>query len=222
MSEKIIGPCLPPGLKISNNDSIEENVSNKETVNNIDQNEDSSDDEFGPALPPGFEDKSSPKVIGPSIPSHLKQKVEDDDNENSDDVEDDDELFGPVLPGQVDKNHMYDASQKLLKKKKESSREEWMLTPGKGVSKHLLLQTKSVTKFSQKSNKNDKDPPLTDEQKLELEAIIAKETNIAKCMNKFEKVFNSKFRELFCLIFCFVGEACSIFAGFAYYSSQEK
>lgn len=188
-SDKQIGPCLPPNFRINNHPEDEDDEEEEQTFGPtfpesvlkkdgsdktkelISTNDDDSadDDAFGPALPPGF----SGNQIGPSLPSGFNLEDEDD------------ETFGPVPEGLEDKNHQYDASQRLLKQnvKNITKREKWMLEPGKALAK--TLQTKSITQFSQKSSK--KDGPLTENEKKELAAVADKDNKMKEFLEKYEK-----------------------------------
>lgn len=176
-SNRQIGPSLPPNFKLDNSnfDDEEEDGSNtvKELSPNCNNNDSDDDDKsFGPALPPGF----SGQIIGPSLDGSVSLDDEDDE---------DDETFGPVPEGQDDKNHQYDASQRLSKQnvKNITKREKWMLEPGKALAK--TLQTKSVTQFSQKSKK---DAPLTLNEKKELAMVAEKDEKMKEFLQKYEKV----------------------------------
>lgn len=166
MAEKAIGPCLPPAFANQNLDDSEEEIIGPKLPPQIENyNEAEDDQDFGPALPPGFLSSSSP-----TIPSF----------DNSDD-----EFIGPVPEGQDDKNHQYDPSVRLSlnRSKSVSKRENWMLEPPKALKK--TLQIKSVTQFSQRSSKI-KDVPLTKEQKLELDLIKEKESKMKDFIDKYE------------------------------------
>lgn len=189
-SDRQIGPCLPPNFKINNSEEEEEEESvsptfpdqqqqmnqddsdkTKELNSTNDNDSDDDDDAFGPALPPGF----SGNQIGPSLPSNFTLEEDEDD-----------ETFGPVPEGLEDKNHQYDASQRLLKQsvKNVTKREKWMLEPGKALAK--TLQTKSITQFSQKSSK--KGGPLTENEKKELATVAEKDSKMKEFLEKYEKV----------------------------------
>lgn len=189
MSDQQIGPALPPNFQsISSNQDggkryvgptmpdrhdLGQNAQYEDLSSlNTEADEDSDNDAFGPALPPGFSNTND-RQIGPALPSDCVPEDDDDDT------------FGPVPDGQEDKNHMYDVSARNLKKAKQiTKREKWMLEPGKALAK--TIQTKSVTKFSQKSSK--KDAPLTKEQKLEMEMVAEKEGKMRAFLDKFETV----------------------------------
>lgn len=164
-----IGPALPANFDSNNvNDDSDSHDG------------DDSEEDFGPALPPGFDNSSnSDRQFGPSLPDNFSQ------NENYEDDESED-IFGPVPEGQDDLNHQYDVSKRKYKSdEKASKREKWMLEPPK-VLKKALQTTTSVTKFNQKSSK--KDIVLTNEEKLELESVAEREGKMKEFLDKYEKV----------------------------------
>lgn len=159
--KRYVGPTMPDRHDLDQNAQYED-LSSLNTEADEGSLDEGILDAFGPALPPGF--------------SNTNDCVPEDD---------DDDTFGPVPDGQEDKNHMYDVSARNLKKAKQiTKREKWMLEPGKAMAK--TIQTKSVTKFSQKSSK--KDAPLTKEQKLEMEMVAEKEGKMRAFLDKFETV----------------------------------
>lgn len=159
LKPKCYGPTLPP------------NVALGEPSSAIDEGEDS-DDSYGPALPPG---------LNSQVESDDAEEFEDDDSEDGN-------VVGPLPEGLVDKNHQYDASIRLKKRKKDvTKREKWMLEPPKQLK--ATLQTKSVTQFSQKSSKH-KDKPLTEEEKLQLEVVKEREQNMEEFLHKYKKVMS--------------------------------
>lgn len=104
------GPALPPGYKrgepSSSSDESEPEVAVKRAKTAGDrpaQNKEYDDDDdddgfFGPALPPGFKQQSSPEkppVLGPALPPGFRRAACDDDDSDGGDEED---FQRPALP----------------------------------------------------------------------------------------------------------------------------
>ena len=173
----IIGPKFPSN-HIDNN--LNENV--------ITDAADTDEDDFGPALPPGF---------NANCQLDSNNSLEGENNEC-------DSFIGPIPEGQDDKKLQYDIPENTLENdEKITKREKWMLIPPKELKK--TLPTKSITKFSQsKSSKNDY--VLTKEQKLELKSIAEKEEKIKEFLTKYEKVdfFLFLFQSFIFILFIFI------------------
>lgn len=177
--DNLIGPVLPTKDKPSESEVKRYGPSIPDCFKNQDIEENSNDDdyeEYGPALPLSLQNNKSIS----------KDENVDYTQNDGNDSDSDDNMIGPMPDGLVDKNHMYDASIRLQKSKKDiTKREKWMLEPPKALKS--TLQTKSVTKFSQKSSKI-KDKPLSEEERIELEASKEKEQIMEDFLDKYSKV----------------------------------
>lgn len=124
----LLGPSLPPHLLKKSSETEE------------DQN-----CAVGPMLPPSLQTsqqnlntESEISVIGPALPSHLRQQLaKESENNIVEDEEDDEETFGPLLPGMSSNSEAHRAlEERALKMKLDGlnpqkqdvqNREEWML-----------------------------------------------------------------------------------------------
>lgn len=151
-----------------------------------------SDDDYGPALPPGFNAQPSAS-IGPTLPPHLAAKLNQSDNVSDDDDQkpspqdqqeesDDEDIIGPVLPGsEADKKRNYGPQRPSSSTEDAGKlgREEWMTVVPKKVEKKLGLTQKSVTSFSKASGQE------LDEA---LQAPSQKEVDISNALDDYSVI----------------------------------
>lgn len=130
-----IGPMLPPHLRKNNSPSDdEEKASDKE-----DDSKDVEQD-YGPALPPGFSKPSERKpILGPSLPAHLLRSGEtthssDDDPHLVEGEESEDEIIGPCFP---DPKNDISEEERVAKEFEERSKSMKNKLLGKGDDKKL-------------------------------------------------------------------------------------
>ncbi|XP_044752852.1 GPALPP motifs-containing protein 1 [Coccinella septempunctata] len=134
--KKIYGPVLP-ATSSAKQESFEDNSSETKVSK---EEKPASTQAYGPALPPHLQKVNEPVVasIGPSLPPHLREKLKEEapdenfDNESSEE----DDIYGPVLPGQELKSKSAIALEEralemklsqLNPEEQKKEREEWMI-----------------------------------------------------------------------------------------------
>ena len=170
----------------------------KESLDQIMSDSDD-DDVYGPRPPPDLssQDLERRETIGPCMPPGYVPYTEEDDEESANDSNEDDEVIGPVLPGQ-DAQRGYAEIPIKSDDDSKPQREEWMTVIPKKVVKRLGF--KSVTSFCKKPVVNEDE----DEEKIQ-ETIGASKRNqeLSEVMDEYTVRFSS-WRKV--LIFVFMAE----------------
>lgn len=164
MSENYIGPVLPPGFRLRNDEEInlsddESQESNNEITPTIEpqllgHSTGSSSEIYGPTLPPGSSDGGS--IIGPTLPPGFA-KVHSGDGPDSEE----DEVIGPLACEAASGDVEFDAAEDVEKRAKRmkdkllgldaeepvaQSREEWMTQLPTNLGRKLGLGARTFSK----------------------------------------------------------------------------
>lgn len=136
-----IGPVLPPHLQENIGPALPPDFQEKSQQN------DDTTETIGPTLPSYLQEQTceNPKTIGPTLPSHLRKKLE----EEADEQNRDEEVYGPLPPGMSAHSAAHVAlEERALQmklsaldpvKEKAEVREEWMLELPDVKAAHLGL-----------------------------------------------------------------------------------
>nr|XP_022919090.1 GPALPP motifs-containing protein 1 [Onthophagus taurus] len=164
IEEKSYGPTLPSK---KSNDFKESEITEKNDLKsygpslpqNLLNTKSDSEESYGPSLPPASSSKTqsepTEKIIGPSLPEHLREKLAkasenveiNQNNENDikseneydiksdDDDDDNDEIIGPLPPNMLPTLSQIELEERALQikinnltaKTNETKREEWMM-----------------------------------------------------------------------------------------------
>lgn len=201
--QEVIGPVLPPHL-------AKKRI--KETEFQETPNQDGQEDYIGPQLPvanvvkTNIEETKSetPQCIGPTLPPHLRKKLEEtasitpESNETSDN-EEEEEIYGPLPAGQstYSKSHLALEERALQLKldqldpreDKPKTREEWMLELPEVKAANLGLgprqfRSKPGPDMSDRSSWTD--TPEKKKKAKEVEVDLKKEAEL-KAIRKRDK-----------------------------------